>query len=541
MRASIVVACLAVASPSRADVPQELGTLVMADDQLADGTIAIRIDPKPASPVTVALVGYRADQTVAVATHATDARGAVVFDHLDRAGTTAYYAMALVPRGRASDRLLTSAIVLPEAGGERVAMRATAAIDELAKVQAQDVLPAGTLRIGLVGAADPKAQVTVVEASTGKILAHGAAAGEHVDLPIAARAGQVVYAETMALGHRFRSLPFQLLANAGSTVAVYVMPSVLVTYRAVARASDPDLDIDAELVLSDNAWWPYELPGELPLPRGFTHATISDDDQRSFTTSATGFRPRRPLPPGEKKLSVSFRIPATAHKATWSLDLPFGSWKSEIEITKEPGVRVAPPANQAVSERSVADGSYYVLDKIDVPPGNVLTFDVTVPGLPPIERACRKLAPDRSPLEGKPMPALPLAGLDGKPLDAAVLRGKPGVITFTATWVGVAKPEPATLDALARAVPGITALLVYSDANADDVRHDVDAHARYRIAIDRPHGDDNIGPVTLSWGTKLLPESYAIDRKGVVRYYFANVRDWGSPDAIACLRALAAP
>jgi hypothetical protein len=36
----------------------------------------------------------------------------------------------------------------------------------------------------------------------------------------------------------------------------------------------------------------------------------------------------------------------------------------------------------------------------------------------------------------------------------------------------------------------------------------------------------------------LIPESFVIDRGGTVRLYVPNTRDWGTPEAIACLKAV---
>ena len=69
----------------------------------------------------------------------------------------------------------------------------------------------------------------------------------------------------------------------------------------------------------------------------------------------------------------------------------------------------------------------------------------------------------------------------------------------------------------------------------------VGPRAPFRVVLDPPSGDTSeIGAVTARWGTRLLPESYLVDRKGVVRAYFANARDWTTPDAQACVAAVAA-
>jgi hypothetical protein len=60
----------------------------------------------------------------------------------------------------------------------------------------------------------------------------------------------------------------------------------------------------------------------------------------------------------------------------------------------------------------------------------------------------------------------------------------------------------------------------------------------FKMLLDPPEGDDNIGKITASWGIKAVPESALIDRKGNIRAYFVNKRDWRAPVAQTCLRSV---
>ena len=44
--------------------------------------------------------------------------------------------------------------------------------------------------------------------------------------------------------------------------------------------------------------------------------------------------------------------------------------------------------------------------------------------------------------------------------------------------------------------------------------------------------------VATGYGTSKFPESYLVDRQGVLRYRFVNKRDWSSPLAQTCIRSL---
>ena len=60
----------------------------------------------------------------------------------------------------------------------------------------------------------------------------------------------------------------------------------------------------------------------------------------------------------------------------------------------------------------------------------------------------------------------------------------------------------------------------------------------FKVLIDPPVGDENIGKITASWGIKAVPESALIDRQGNIRAYFVNKRDWQTPVAQTCLRSV---
>ena len=60
----------------------------------------------------------------------------------------------------------------------------------------------------------------------------------------------------------------------------------------------------------------------------------------------------------------------------------------------------------------------------------------------------------------------------------------------------------------------------------------------FRVFLDPPAGDSNIGAIASSWGITAVPESALIDRNGNIRAYFANRRDWQSSVAETCIRSV---
>lgn len=127
--------------------------------------------------VPVALVGYSADDSVSYQVQNTDGDGRVKFTDLDRSGGTSYFAMALLPRNGAVDRLISTHVVLESQVGVRMVLSSekrdstAPPIDDFAKADPQVATPAGKVRVMLEVVSDfSKAKVTLVDAATHKVL-----------------------------------------------------------------------------------------------------------------------------------------------------------------------------------------------------------------------------------------------------------------------------------------------------------------------------------------------------------------------------------
>lgn len=157
---------------------------------------------------------------------------------------------------------------------------------------------------------------------------------------------------------------------------------------------------------------------------------------------------------------------------------------------------------------------------------------------------------------------------NGKPVHLSDFRGKVVLLNFWASWCGVCRDEKPHLNEMAKDLVGddFVVIALASDRSWTDVlvaivdalRRDVqkptgnvtfqqalDAYQKalpngvpFKVFLDPPSGDSNIGAIASSWGITAVPESALIDRNGNIRAYFANRRDWQSPVAETCIRSV---
>jgi cytochrome c biogenesis protein CcmG/thiol:disulfide interchange protein DsbE len=138
-----------------------------------------------------------------------------------------------------------------------------------------------------------------------------------------------------------------------------------------------------------------------------------------------------------------------------------------------------------------------------------------------------------SPLVGRPAPGFALTTFDGKAVSLESLRGQVVVLNFWASWCYPACYEEAPiLEANWRRAQaqGITVLGV--------AIQDKDAAAREfiaRFALTFPNAPDPAGRVSIDYGVYGVPETFVIDRRGVVRRKHVGAvteavfRDWVEP------------
>lgn len=125
-----------------------------------------------------------------------------------------------------------------------------------------------------------------------------------------------------------------------------------------------------------------------------------------------------------------------------------------------------------------------------------------------------------SALIDKPFPEFSLPAVQSdKTMTRADLLGKPALVNVWGTWCVSCRVEHPVLNKLAQqgvVIYGIN----YKDVNADALKWLKEFHDPYLLNI-----RDEAGSLGLNLGVYGAPETYLIDRKGIIRYKHVGVID----------------
>jgi len=141
----------------------------------------------------------------------------------------------------------------------------------------------------------------------------------------------------------------------------------------------------------------------------------------------------------------------------------------------------------------------------------------------------------RPPRIGTPAPDFTVQDAEKK-ISLAQFRGQVVVLNFWATWCPPCVEETPSLVNMADHMKdkGITVLGVSVDVDGDAYKKFVaDHHVDYVIVRDADHKSSDL------YGTFKYPETYIIDRKGIVRRKFLGAVDWNSKEVTEYLSKIA--
>ncbi len=125
-----------------------------------------------------------------------------------------------------------------------------------------------------------------------------------------------------------------------------------------------------------------------------------------------------------------------------------------------------------------------------------------------------------SALIGKPFPAFELPSVhEGTPVTREALLGKPALVNVWATWCPTCRAEHETLNNLASqgvVIHGVN----YKDDNAAARKWLTELLDPYQINI-----EDKVGSLGLDLGVYGAPETFLIDKHGIIRHKYVGAID----------------
>jgi len=120
-----------------------------------------------------------------------------------------------------------------------------------------------------------------------------------------------------------------------------------------------------------------------------------------------------------------------------------------------------------------------------------------------------------SPFIGKPAPHLNLSTLEfpEQRITRAQLLGRPWVLNVFASWCRTCSEEAPMISELAQHVVMIG---MNKEDQADDARRWLQQHGNPYAAV----LVDQDGKASIDWGVYAVPETFIVDKKGIVRYKY---------------------
>jgi cytochrome c biogenesis protein CcmG, thiol:disulfide interchange protein DsbE len=133
---------------------------------------------------------------------------------------------------------------------------------------------------------------------------------------------------------------------------------------------------------------------------------------------------------------------------------------------------------------------------------------------------------------GKPAPQFVISD-SSQTIDLSKLRGKVVLLNLWASFCAPCVEELPSLLELHKRMPDIAIVAVSIDQDPEVYQHFL---TRNHIDIKTVRDED--GRINALYGTSQIPETYVIDRNGMLRRKFVSSQDWTSPEIMSYLANL---
>lgn len=124
----------------------------------------------------------------------------------------------------------------------------------------------------------------------------------------------------------------------------------------------------------------------------------------------------------------------------------------------------------------------------------------------------------------------------GKRMLSSELKGKVLFINFWASWCSPCREEMPSIDKLSKDFSAnqdfILLPVLYKNAPQDAINYLKESGFNLPILIDKD------GKAAISYGLRGIPETYIVDKKGIIRKKIIGPYEWDSPDVLAFIAGL---
>lgn len=133
---------------------------------------------------------------------------------------------------------------------------------------------------------------------------------------------------------------------------------------------------------------------------------------------------------------------------------------------------------------------------------------------------------------GSPGPDFRLTTLRGESKSLAQYRGKIVLVNFWASWCPYCRDEMPSLDRLVKLFPkGDVVVLAINVEKRIPERY-------LRAPVSFDFLSDATGQVQQRYGANRLPDTFIVDRKGIVRQRVTGSIEWDAPKVVSYLKSL---
>ena len=133
---------------------------------------------------------------------------------------------------------------------------------------------------------------------------------------------------------------------------------------------------------------------------------------------------------------------------------------------------------------------------------------------------------------GQPAPDFDTVDLDGEIWTLSKLRGQVVFLNFWATWCPPCREEMPSMERLNAKMPAdkFEMLALYNKDDPTKVKDFVT-----KLGLTMPILDDHKDIIGARYGLTGLPETFIIDKQGVIREKFIGPSEWDSPENVEML------